>query len=324
MPQPSVPCFLVADIGGTNTRVALTEGGKVRTDSIRRFRNDDYPGLEPILREYVSTQKSGSIAAACVAIAGPVRHGKGRLTNRDWNIDEALVAQASGAQTVAVLNDLQAQGHALNHVDAADLKLVKPGAPAPGNAAKLVVNLGTGFNASPVFMTPAGAYVSTSESGHANMPVRDARDVRLCQYIERQHGFAAIDDILSGRGLERVYAFLSREAGENRSARSASIMEGCGSRADPIAVETVEYFIRLSAMVMGNLALVQLPFGGIYLVGGLSSAIAPFLEQAGFNEAFRDKGRFAGFMDDFAVYVVQDDYAALKGMAAYLADQSDR
>lgn len=324
MPQPSVPCFLVADIGGTNTRVALSEGGKVRTDAIRRFRNDDYPGLEPILREYVSTQKSRSIAAACVAIAGPVRHGKGRLTNRDWHIDEALVAQASGAEIVAVLNDLQAQGHALNHVDAADLKLVKPGAPAPENAAKLVVNLGTGFNASPVFMTPAGAYVATSESGHANMPVRDARDVRLCQYIERQHGFAAIDDILSGRGLERVYAFLSREAGENRSARSASIMEGCGSRADPIAVETVEYFIRLSAMVMGNLALVQLPFGGIYLVGGLSSAIAPFLKQAGFNEAFRDKGRFAGFMDDFAIYVVQDDYAALKGMAAYLADQSDR
>ena len=75
-------------------------------------------------------------------------------------------------------------------------------------------------------------------------------------------------------------------------------------------------------MVMGNLALVQLPFGGVYLVGGLSSAIAPFMEQAGFHDAFRDKGRFAAFMDDFAVYVVQDDYAALKGMAAHLTNHS--
>jgi glucokinase len=244
------------------------------------------------------------------------------LTNRDWHIDEALVAQASGAQTVAVLNDLQAQGHALDHVDDADLKLVKPGAPAPENAAKLVVNLGTGFNASPVFMTSAGPYVATSESGHANMPVRDTRDMRLCEFVERQHGFAAIDDILSGRGLERVYAFLSHELGEKWTARSASIIEGCGARTDAVAVEAVEYFIRLSAMVMGNLALIQLPFGGIYLVGGLSSAIAPFMAQAGFHDAFRDKGRFAGFMDDFAVYVVQDDYAALKGMAAYLTNQS--
>jgi glucokinase len=88
-----------------------------------------------------------------------------------------------------------------------------------------------------------------------------------------------------------------------------------------VAVETVHYFIRLTAMVMGNLALVQLPFGGIYLVGGLSSAVAPYMDAAGFEAAFRDKGRFARFMDDFGIYVVQDDYAALKGMAAFLENR---
>jgi glucokinase len=56
-------------------------------------------------------------------------------------------------------------------------------------------------------------------------------------------------------------------------------------------------------------------------VGGLSSAVAPFAEDAGFEAAFRDKGRFSDFMDDFGIYVVQDDYAALKGMAAYLQNR---
>lgn len=314
----SKPTFLVADIGGTNTRVALSEGGAVRTSTIRRYRNDEHPGLEPVLQNYLATQDNIVPQAACVAIAGPVRDGKGRLTNRDWYMEEASIGTATGAAHVALLNDLQAQGYALDHVAAGDLLHLREGKHAPEGAAKLVVNLGTGFNASPVFMTPSGPFVATSESGHANMPMRNAQDLRLCAFVEKQHGFAAIDDIMSGRGMERVYAFLSHEAGENKTRDSAAIIGGCRDRSDPVAVEAVSYFIRLAAMVMGNLALVQLPFGGIFLVGGLSAAITPFLEEAGFEAAFRDKGRFGGFMDDFGIYVVQDDYAALKGMAAYL------
>jgi glucokinase len=38
-----------------------------------------------------------------------------------------------------------------------------------------------------------------------------------------------------------------------------------------------------------------------------------------FPEAFRDKGRFAGFMENFAVTLLEDDYAPLTGCAAHLA-----
>ena len=34
---------------------------------------------------------------------------------------------------------------------------------------------------------------------------------------------------------------------------------------------------------------------------------------------FRDKGRFAEFMENFSVTVVEDDFAALTGCAAHLA-----
>ena len=315
-------CFLVADVGGTNTRVALSDGAVVRTDTIRRYRNADQVALEPVLKDFVSRLGTGTAPqGACVAIAGPVRDGKGRLTNRDWMIEAQSVAEATGIAEVRVLNDLQAQGYAVDHVAQENLLLVRQGKHAPEGAAKLVVNLGTGFNASPVFSPRGGAFVATSESGHATMPVRTARDMRLNGFVEASHGFAGIDDILSGRGLERVYAFVADESGSDKRADSAAIIAGCASGDDPLAVEAVSYFIRLTAMVIGNLALVHLPFGGIYLVGGLSGAIAPFLKQAGFEDAFRDKGRFAGFMDDFSISIVQDDYAALRGMAAYLQNR---
>ena len=43
------------------------------------------------------------------------------------------------------------------------------------------------------------------------------------------------------------------------------------------------------------------------------------LDEMGLTAAFRDKGRFAEFMGNFAVTIVEDDYAALTGCAAYLA-----
>ena len=48
-----------------------------------------------------------------------------------------------------------------------------------------------------------------------------------------------------------------------------------------------------------------------------ATAVTPAL---GFSDAFRDKGRFSGFMKNFPVYVVEDDYAALTGMAAHLEE----
>ena len=42
------------------------------------------------------------------------------------------------------------------------------------------------------------------------------------------------------------------------------------------------------------------------------------LDQA-YADAMRDKGRFAGFMKNFPVHVIEDDYAALTGCAHHLA-----
>ena len=77
-------------------------------------------------------------------------------------------------------------------------------------------------------------------------------------------------------------------------------------------------FIRIMGTFVGNQALIQLPFGGIYLIGGVARAMAPYLEDFGFEAAFRDKGRFSEFMKSFPVSVIEDDFAALIGCASYL------
>lgn len=311
---------LLADIGGTNTRVALAEAGRLLPETIRRYANAGHGSLDEVLARYLDEEGHVDCAGACVAVAGPVRDGVASMTNLDWTIDGTSLAAATRAETVAILNDLQAQGHALGHLDAAALRTVVCGTPAAAGASQLVIGVGTGFNAAPVHETPGGRIVAASECGHASLPIRTDADLRLLRFVETVHGFPGVEDVLSGRGLERVHAWVSAEAGVRDERRAAEIMAAMADRV-PLALDSGRIFVRMLGTVAGNLSLIHLPFGGVYLCGGVARAFTPWLAEFGFAEAFRDKGRFSGFMQNFAVHVIEDDYAALTGCAVYLRDR---
>jgi glucokinase len=303
---------LVADLGGTNTRVALADGPALRDGSIRRFRNADHAGLDAVLRAYVAETGVAVLSGACVAVAGPVRDGQAHMTNLDWAMDEALIAHATGARRVALINDLQAQGHALGHIAAEYLREVVAGSGARGDAAQLVIGIGTGFNAAPVHEAAGMRVVAPSECGHITLPVRSADDLALAQHLKAQHGFAAVEEALSGRGLVALHGWLG-----GRAQDAAGIVAGLDA-GETQAEATGRLFARLLGTVTGDLALIHLPFGGIYLIGGVARAFGQHLARLGFAEAFRDKGRFGDFVATFPVRVVEDDYAALTGCAAHL------
>lgn len=318
----TAPLAILADIGGTNTRVALARGRAVDAASIRRFANAGFAGLEPILVQYLADAGLERVEGACVAVAGPVRDGVAEMTNLSWIIDNTQLVRATGAVTVAILNDLQAQGQALGHIAEADLKVLLAGPKKPGGS-MLVVGLGTGMNAAPVHDTPWGRVVAASECGHISMPVQTAQDFRLAQFLMHEapgaHGFAGVEEAIAGRGIGHLYAFLTQEAGQMVEKPTAEVMADL-ARGDAMARETAALYIHIMGHNLGNLALTHLPFGGIYLIGGVARAMAPYLDELGFARAFRDKGRFAEFMENFCVTLVEDDYAALTGCAAYLAN----
>ncbi|MCX8509830.1 MAG: glucokinase [Rhodobacteraceae bacterium] len=316
---PDASPVLLADIGGTNTRVALARGGQVQHDTIRRFANAEYPGLPPILMAYLAEMRVDDCAGACIAAAGLVQDGVAEMTNLSWVIAPGDVTAATGAAHVAILNDLQAQGHAIDGLAPASLRPLLPGAARPRHGARLVIGVGTGFNAAPVHRGRAGLLVVPSECGHASLPLRNEEDLRLARFVEAAHGFAGVEDVLSGRGLERLYSFCAKEVGQQADLSAAEIMTRIAVAADPLARHAATLFARFLGRVSGDLALIHLPYGGIYLVGGVARAFAPYLTPDHFGTAFHEKGRFSSFLADFSVQVIEDDYAALQGCAAHLA-----
>ncbi|MEM9344520.1 MAG: glucokinase [Pseudomonadota bacterium] len=313
--MPADEIALVADIGGTNTRVGLARGPKLLPETIRRFRNAEFADFEAVVAAYREAEGDPACAAACVAIAGPVRDGAGTLTNLNWTVDGASVARV---ERTAVLNDLQAQGHALGRIAPENLREVIGGVPGTEQSARLVIGVGTGFNTAPVYPTPGGGrVVPPAEAGHATLPARIEADLRLLTFVSQNHGYPDIEEALSGRGLENIYAWIASEAGKDARLPSAEIIAGAEA-GEALSRRTLEVFVRLLARVAGDLALNAMPFGGVYVSGGMGRAMAPWFDQFGFADEFRAKGRFSGLMDQFPVFVIEDDYAALIGCAAFL------
>ena len=314
--------WLVADIGGTNTRVAMARGAALQPVTAMKFRNENFASLEAVLSAYVA-ERGFICDAACVAIAGPVANGAGRLTNLDWQIDTEGLRRATGSSRGEVLNDLQAQGHALGALPAASLRAVMTPPMRDGPADRLVIGVGTGFNIASVIETPSGPVVPPAEAGHASLPVATPEDLRLAQHLRDTHGFAAIEELLSGRGLERVYRFLAQSNASpvgTSAIRKSSTDIMADVETDPDARAAVAVFVRMLGTVAGDLAITLLPFGGVYFAGGLARAMSAHFVANEFARAFVDKGRFSGFMAQFPVAVIEDDNAALIGCAAYLAN----
>ena len=61
---------LVADIGGTNARVALCTNSVIDQTSIQRFFNAKWDSLDDVLRAYCSAHPAAFVDEMVIAVAG--------------------------------------------------------------------------------------------------------------------------------------------------------------------------------------------------------------------------------------------------------------
>ena len=77
---------------------------------------------------------------------------------------------------------------------------------------------------------------------------------------------------------------------------------------DPLCLKVVEKFSEIFGTETGNKALLTLPYGGIYIMGGVTNGILDYLiHNRTFIEAFFDKGRLSDLMRHFPIYIVKPD-----------------
>ena len=303
--------FLLADVGGTNTRVGLGGAQGLDPVSVQSFSNADHSGLSSIVATYIG-QFPGPVTAVCAGVAGPVRDGHAQLTNVDWFIDGQELKEATGARSVHLFNDLQVQGYALDDLPSDSVISLFKGAVVPAGATRLVMGLGTGCNIAVVHRTAQGLRVPPSETGHTSLPYMEGDAGALIGHLSQTHYHKPIEAALSGPGLSRIFRYLSGD-----TLPAAEIID-CHRRGDIDATDALALFTEILGVAAGNIALAHLPMGGLYFIGGTARAVAPYLAALGFLEHFTAKGPYTPIMREIPIRLVDDDFAALRGCARYL------
>ncbi|MDO5657320.1 MAG: glucokinase [Paracoccus sp. (in: a-proteobacteria)] len=292
---------LVADLGGTNARLALA-GDAVRPDSVARYRGDDYPRFDDVIADYLAAQGHPHIEAVCMAVAGPVRGGAARLTNRDWQLStEGLMAQ-TGAKKALLINDMIALGHAVRPLTQAPRATVREAPGGDWNRQALVVNAGTGFNICPVLLGRDGALCLEAEEGHTALPA--TIHAQLTGLLgEGAKAFSSTEALFAGPGLARLHKALT-----GRDETPEAIADA-GS-------ETVALMARLFGELLREMAVRFMPGAGIWLAGSNARTLGRYGAQIA--QGFGRSDQMRDIPEATGIYLMEDDHAALSGCLAAL------
>lgn len=298
---------LLADVGGTNTRLALAGGGAILPRSLRRFRGEEFASFDAVLTRYLQDEGSPQVEAVCVAVAGPVSAGRAALTNRAWDFAEDRLARLTGAGRACLINDLTALGHATARIRP---RLLRP-APEdrPRNGQSLVVGAGTGFNVCAIAALPGGRRVCLeAEEGHTALPESVAAILRGTVGAGAT-AFHSVEETFAGRGLARLHAVLTGTAPV-----PAEIVVEAAAADDPAATASCDLFVELFGRLLRELALRFMPREGIWLAGSVARSLLPRMDRV--VAAMLAEPFMRHIPEATPLLLIEDDMAALQGCLA--------
>lgn len=332
----SMRTVLSGDIGGTSTRLQLTQFAGDHNYTIlaqEKYQSDSASTLLHLIETFLSSYQIDVTAlySACFAVAGPIVEGKVKFTNLPWQVSDQALKALLQTSRVKLINDFQAIGYGIETLKPEQITCLQKGQSKPG-APMALVGAGTGLGVGILYRDGNSYDVTPTEGGHVDFAPTTDTQIALLNYLRRKYHRVSVERLVSGQGLENIYRFVRDNPvyGETENEAlhyavhtshdiAAAISHFATEKQDPMAMRALEIFIDIYGATAGNLALTTLPFGGLYVVGGIAPKLLPQIRQGRFLEHFCDKGRMSTLLTTIPVNVVLDTNIGLQGAANFAA-----
>lgn len=315
MSTPPKTC-LVGDIGGTNVRLAVADLSGPVISEPKSLPRAGHPTFEGVVDLYLKEFDGPMPDAVVVAVAGPIKDGKVKLTNGQWVLDEAVL-RGKGFAHARLINDYAALGYAVEHLKGEDLVTI--GGERPGIEGETigVVGAGTGLGVAALVRDAFSSAVMITEGGHIAFAPCDTTEVEILRVLQERFGRVSVERVLSGPGLVNIHWALQRIAGEKEPVdlMPEEVTTAAIAHTDPVSVRALDIFLGIYGRFAGDMALAFGARGGIYLGGGIAPKLLPQLNSGIFRRCFEEKGRFDSYVGIVPTKVIVHPYAALVGSA---------
>lgn len=319
---PTFP-ILIGDIGGTNARFWILIDAYAEPKQFPIIRTAEFKTIDEAIQVGVLDRTSVQPRSAILAIAGPIRGDEIPLTNCPWVVRPKGMIEGLGLENILIVNDFEAQALAIATLPQEYRDPVGPITDCP-IASRVVLGPGTGLGVAGLVHAQHSWFPVPGEGGHVDVGPRSERDFEIFPHLIPIEGRIAAEQLLCGRGLVNIYQALCKADGsEPRWHDPADVTSHALAGTDSACEEAVSLFVTYLGRLAGDLALIFMARGGVFLAGGISQKIIPALKQPAFRAAFEDKAPHSGLMRTIPTFVVTHPVAALSGLAAYARTPSN-
>lgn len=329
--------YLVGDIGGTKTRLAIfAKKDPLKCLHEKSYPSKEYKGLSSIVKEFLK-EFSFEGKKACFGVAGPVQNNKVQTTNLPWTVDASFMQKELNLSKVYLINDLEANAWGIDCLQPNEIETIHTGEKQEANAA--LISAGTGLGQAGLYWNKKIHLPFACEGGHTDFSAQSDFEIELFYYLKKKYGHVSWERVVSGPGIYEIYQFLIQKKKEKPSLAlnekedlSKQISEAGIQKKDPVCMKALHIFISFYGAEAGNVALKFLSLGGVYIGGGIAPKVldllkADSLEYApSFKERFMDKGRMKKMLEKIPIYVVLNSKCALLGafQFVHLKDTSNQ
>jgi len=328
--------ILAGDLGGTKCTLILFVIDRDRLRPIYRFtaKTADFRDIESFFdnfREHAKREGHllNALSGAGFGVAGAIVNDEVLCNNLPWTITRNRLAQAlkiTPARTM-LLNDVESAASSLEHLEKEDLLELNPGAQQL-HAPKVYVAAGTGLGESILFWNGNRYQVSACEAGLTDFAPGTDREIVVLQALRQRMPLVCTEEIVSGRGFRAIHQAIFPEVhhaffDDPAIDAAAKITQQAFAKSCAACEETLHMWTEAYGSEAGNMALRALPFGGVYVGGGIALKILAKLKDGTFVRAFCNKTKLAEELARIPIFVVLNQDAPVVG-AAYAALASSK
>ena len=325
--------FLACDLGGTKVLLGIFKKG-INDDTPKlifkkKYISSEWASFELLLEDFLKNEcrNFNQPSSACLAVAGPVSNNNAKIINLSWNISEKALKNKFNFKSCELINDFAVQIYGIPFLKKNQYTIIQEGthSQVANNDLHTIVGAGTGLGIAKGIISGNKVKVLASEGGHVEYSPKSKLEWELKIWLKNSLNIERIscERIISGIGLSRIAEWrLSKSDAQNHplkkyfkdikipdTLRKELPEKICNlsNEGDQLMNEVERMWLDAYASLLGDVALQELCFGGLWISGGTAPKHFKNFKSNLFMKQFYDKGRLKDILKAIPVRVILDE-----------------
>ena len=333
--------FLACDLGGTKVLIAIYEevskNCSPKLIAKERYLSAEWNSIYEITKDFLEKKCNNKYfpKIACFGIAGPVKKNKATITNLNWEISELKLKNYFHFEKVELINDFAVLIYGIKYLENNQFKTLQNNTSKNNNSESYhtIVGAGTGLGISRGIISKTKIFVLPSEGGHIEFAPKTPEEWQLKQWLKNSLNIDRVsyERIISGEGLSNIakwkfskediknHSFnnLLKEAEESNIVKKSLARRICqlAREGDPLMLEIEKLWFEAYSSFIGDLALHELCFGGLWIAGGTAPKHFKNFISDSFLKQFSNKGRLKDIVKTIPIRIILDEEFGLHSAA---------